>query len=272
MSQSQVVADFVVRARTFVLLNSSDEDIEFMVAGQVVNVPAAGKVRKPHPMFEDVPHSLELDGEFVPGTLVLRDVLGRDEIGQISPDPIWSAAHAVKFALGISTTTGQASSGLAQRGLSLLPSDADRDTIDQLRQEGRARWDHWRLEQARDLIRAHDEKNEIRRRANVPLQPGGREYIQALNLLNAAQERDQQQVRESLQMVDEQPQTDELAEMLKEKLEALAPAGPPVLESKALVEQLLADPKAMSLLKEQYKVRKHRGPNKSKAGSADEDA
>lgn len=263
---------YLTPVREFTLHNATDEWVVIMYAGETRNIPPANKVVKPHDRYEDVCHSArDEDGDYIPGTLVLRDSYEHRENSAAFVDGTmhWSAASAIKHCLGIDVSTGEASSAYARKGISVLPEKPSKELVAKVRAEGQARYLDWKVEEARAIISAYEERTLAHQRLGMTSPPPGRDYDKAVGLLKLAQSRDQANLEEvfgKAETTQEAPEALESEDEIAERLAALitqrlgSVGGQPVdRESKeAQAESLLQDPEFMKILKKQYKVRKIR--------------
>jgi hypothetical protein len=213
-----------------------------------------------------------MDGDWVPGSLVLRDVLQLFMNGQ--EGQVWSAANAIRHALEIDVKSGVATGKYAERGISMLPPTPSKDMVRRVAEEGRRRFEAWRLKQAKEVLEAYETRIAALKSAGHAPIPLGPDYDRARAILEASREVERDKYKPLVAPAKPEPQaplpfpiyqatetesepvTDEqLANLIAGKIQAKSPA----LDAQALVSQLLSDPLAMKLLKTKYKVRKLRG-------------
>lgn len=198
-ASNQVFTDFIETPKEYILINPTDESIEFMYGGETRIVPAYNKVTLPHPKFADVPHSaVDETGAFIPGTLLLKDIFGPVSEALGGAERIWNAAEAIKHALGIDVKTGAASGGYALRGLTVGPRVYTKAVIDKLKAVGRERYQVWRLKEAEDTVAAFDSKNKARALVGMAQLPPDDATRKAGLLLSMSAKRDEKAYNESM--------------------------------------------------------------------------
>lgn len=268
----QVVTEFTVQVRRFVLINSDPDPVMSRWGGVRIHIP--GRAQTIRPLAGDPDRfvsATDRDGSYVPGTLVITDRYKQDENG----DDVLSfdAGQAVRYILGVNPRNGVATSVFAQRGLSLLPTGSTRADLERIRQAGYERSEGWRIQQARILISDVDQANAKREKAKVPPIPGGRDYVEAVMLLRAAHAKEQELMKRVLTPEADEPvepvpppqpeeidEDAELLDFLRDRINAAAPKETKEDDKAALVEKLINDPEAMAILKQKYQVVKRLRP------------
>lgn len=237
--------------REFTLFNATDDPVVVMYDGETRAIPPVNVVIYPHPKFDDVCHSAkDSEGNWIPGTLVLRDVYDTKEMGEFGENrSLWSAANAIKHSLGIDVRTGQATGDYAKRGLSVLPLNPEPELVQAVRADGRARYEEWRLREAHDVVVAYDEKNAARARVNMQPAPPGLEYQRAVVILQVRHEKDKLRASQSMEAYDQTGAPTADSEDLGE--EAAQDAEAPLDQR---IAKLLENPEALRILKEQHKM------------------
>ena len=260
----EVFKEFTAQRRSYVIVNGNPETIPAMYAAHTYKVPGLHDVREPNGQADDV-HSLVMDGELVPGTLVFRD-LYKEEMG--NRRLILDAAQAVRTILGIDQSTGRANSRVYDKGLTLLPSSVTtREELEEVREAAKKRALKWRIDQAREIVKAVDDRNFKLERQGLPVMPGGPEYRSALMLLKTEAEQEQALSNailgiEPVAAPAPRPtdtETDEILEFIKSKIEAAAPEKT-TDEKSVLVEKILRDPEALKMMDKLRKRRAAFGP------------
>ena len=259
---------FLTPVREFTLHNSTDEAISFMYDGETRVVPSSKDIVYPHPKFADVCHSAQdEDGDYIPGTIVLKDVIAEKEFGQYGEtDMVWSASNAIKHCLEIDVSSGIASGSYAKRGLSLLPPNPSKELVKEVAEYGRDRYFDWKVAEAKSIVESYDEKTQARQRVGMNAVPPGRDYDKALVVLNRAKAKDDALLEKSFASApkapvvvedkDDEISDDALATLIAEKVAAISKSVG--VDKAALVEAVTSDPEAMRILKQSHKVRKHR--------------
>jgi len=255
---SDEIRQFLAPVREFCLHNATDEPILIMYSGETRIIPAKDQIAYPHPKFEDVCYSAkDMDGDWIPGTLVLRDMVQMYMNGQ--EGQVWSAANAIKHALDIDIKSGLASGKYAERGVSLLPPSPSKELVHKLAADGRRRYEAWRIKTAKEVAEAYEGRIAALKAAGHNPIPLGPDYDRARAIIDAS--RDVEKARYTPvpftpQPVEDEPvDEDDLARVFAAKLSKMV--GPTVNKA-ALVEQVINDPETMKLLKAKYKVRKLR--------------
>ncbi len=264
---SEVFREFTAARRQFVLINGNVDPIPALYAAHTYMVPGLHDVYEPTEHEDDTP-SLELDGQLVPGTLVLTDLYRTDASG--GRVQRLDASDAVRVILGINPM-GHATSKVYERGLTLLPdSIKTREGLEKFREAAKKRALRWRIDQAREVVKVIDDRNFKLERQGLPVMPGGHEYRTALMLLKTEAEQDQLLSNQILgidplapppQRPLDNTEEDEILDFIKSKVDTAAPEK--TTEEKALlVEKLLKDPEALKMLD---KLRKRRAAFGEKA-------
>jgi hypothetical protein len=265
------VRQFLSPVREFSLHNATDEPILIMFCGETRIIPACDQVTYPHPKFDDVCHSAkDADGDWIPGSLVIRDMV-RMYLNNQEGD-VWSAANAIKHALEIDVSSGEATGKYAQRGVSMLPPTPTKEQVAHIAAAGRRRYEAWRVQWAREICQGYEGRiAALKASGHAPI-PLGPDYDRARAILEVAGQAEKskytgltlpqppvQPIYQPVPVEEESVSTEELAEMLAEKFKALVPSGQgEAPDVRSLVEQVINSPAAMKLLKTKYKVRKLR--------------
>lgn len=253
-----VFTDFVEIPKEYVLVNPTDEAIEFGYGGETRTVPPTNKVTKPHAKFDDVPHSAkDEDGEFIPGTLLLKDLYGPHSFALGGEEKVWDAAQAIRHCLGIDVKTGVATGKYAERGLTVAPRVYTRAIIEQLKAAGRIRYNDWRVQAARAVVEAHDARNFALQKAGMPSLPGDESYRKALLIIGAANKMDEKLVADSMGM--DVPAEGSKTGSVADGVEFMSST-----DKQALLDKLMGDKEAKKLLDEKYYIRELNGPKDPK--------
>src|SRR5688572_20447159 len=258
----EVFKEFTTQRRSYVILNGNVDTIPAMYAGSTFKIPGINDVLEPTGRPDDFP-SLTMDGELVPGTRVFTD-LYMEQLGERVES--FNAANAVKVILGIDNT-GRASSKVYERGLTLLPpSIKTRAGLEAAREEAKKRAIKWRIDQAREVVQAVDNRNFKLERQGLPAIPGGPEYRSALMLLKMEAEQEKEisasilgENTAPVASISDTGEEDEIYRFIQSKIDTAAPDKTPD-EKAVLAEKILKDPEALKMLDTLRKRRKAFGP------------
>lgn len=172
---------FFMAPSEFTLYNTTDEVLDPTYCGHPVKAPAVTEVVFPNPKAADKFYSAkDIDGEWIPGTVVARDMLDGD--GEVS----WRAREAIRHILGMDIKSGKCSSKYFDRGLCYLPPNPTKEQIAATYAEGRRRYEKSRLSQAKTVVDYYAELNEARKKWGAPAIPAGDDYAKAAQVLNEA--------------------------------------------------------------------------------------
>ncbi len=240
LKHSVAPASFLAPPKEFVLVNPDDAVMIVVSSPVELIVPATNTV--------SVNSAVDaITGEQIPGTLLVGDITDEGRL-------VWNAATGLRKALGISDT-GEYAEGLGFRGLSVLPAGATRADIEEARAAGLVRLNRSRIESARATVNAQDEKNEIRRRLNMPLLPGDDEYVKASVVLGRLTESIRSETEERMA-----PMADDDAALLAfAKSKAASLAAKTDGDVAAVAAAIMEDPDAMKLMKQQYRTQQRSG-------------
>lgn len=246
--------------REFVIHNSTDEEVVITYDAETRWIPAVTKIVYPHPKYPNDPSvccsGKDSEGNWIPGTLVLKDMYADKEMGEFGETRnLWSAANAIKHALGIDVRTGAADSDYAKRGLSVLPLNPEPELVQAVLADGRARYEDWRIAQSREIVTAYDEKNAARARVNMQPVPPGQDYHKAVAILRAYDDKQQALARESLETMSYGKRPLVVAEVPVEEDAHYTGSGQiaaPSLQDQ--IEQIVNNPEALKILKDEYRM------------------
>jgi hypothetical protein len=213
----------------------------------------------------------DAEGNPIPGTTVVEDIVITDMAGELVGEPGESAAvsakQVVEHALGFNAKTGTAQSSYALSGISLLPNKASTEQIARVIAEGTRRWEEFDLQSARQIVSAEEQKVAAHQKAGMSSPPPSRAYEVAVQKLNAARDRMRKTFNEHLDgAASPEPAVfaeDELdlivfAKAMLAKKFAEQEASRDLAPSKQaeLVVESLKDPRIMQLVRKQYRIRK----------------
>lgn len=252
---------FTPPKRAFVLHNAKEREVDVMFNGNLMTVPGRNAVSVHRP-------ARDADGDIIPGTLVVEDVyyyspeLGDDVL-------ILDAGRAVAHILGISRGLGgaqAASSRFALGGLSLLPMGCSKEVWRSVLADGEKRAFMVEVDNARNVIAAHDAVNAKRRAGGGDPVPGGLSYDRARFVL---QEYEKIYQREAQSHVASQRVAQDAESMeIADDLEFAAYAHAKVMEiatrvgeqksvdKVALAKELLNDPEVRLKLQKEFRIRR----------------
>lgn len=244
------IVEFLTPVREFIVLNATDERVEIAYSGETRYVPPNHVILGDGEPFQSAKDS---EGNYIPGTLVIEDMFEQKELGEMADLKIhWSAAEAIKHSLGINVRTGEATGHTAKKGVSVLPPKPTPELVDKIRSEGRARYEDWMVDSAKNLVDSYDAKNEARQRVGMNAVPPGKDYERAFAILNAHRKRQQTQAEGDLGL---QPTDDFEADLAAA---IMAKLGGVEEDKEALVARLMNDKEFVKALKQKYAVRKKR--------------
>lgn len=142
----------------FTVHNATDEAITVMYDGETMTIPSIGEVIYPSPTAPDMFFSAkDANGEYIPGTLVIRNKEG-ERCLPFGTRPAWTAAAAIKHCLGIDVMTGDAHGPYYKRGLSVMPTNPSVEAVAQIRAAGIARYEIWRVTWAKDVVEQYTQR------------------------------------------------------------------------------------------------------------------
>lgn len=274
------VFEFYDAPREYLVLNAGDTELPLQYDAETFMVPAGDKVKLPDgkSLFCSGKNSA---GEYIPGSLVLRDIYGL----RGSPDDVdgsmslrgqkWSAEACIKHCLQIpilnTPKNAKPMGPLAERGLTILPMNPGADLVARAREEARAKYEAFMLKWAEDTIFAYKDSAEKHKQHNLTAKAPKEDYFVALKYKRKADEKFRQREAELggdlLGPVPAQDDSEEeflvYARIQAEKAATVAAAEQKV-DRDDLAEILMKDPEFKAALKKSYLVRKKRGPNKAK--------
>lgn len=260
----------------FCVHNATDEPVEMRYDGETRVIPPFAAVAKEDPKHADVCFSLRgEDGEYIPGTLVLRDIASTKLYTDGGTSDRWSAAECIRHALGIDVRSRMAYGVLASKGVSFIPAGASKADVARIADAGRRRYVLWYEENASAIISAYEERNSSRARfGEKPLPPDKAVRI-AQGVMTASRNRDGAAANKVISelskiMSDEVPPTmDEdqaliaaarkLAGQMKEEQAYLG-------DSETLVARLMSDPVAMGIMRSKFRMKKLRDESETSQG------
>jgi hypothetical protein len=170
----------------------------------------------------------------------------------------WDAREALIHALGI-TSAGNPAAPLYAKGLTLMPAEFTLEDLAVAKGKSRQRYERWIINTSREIVAYYDARNDARRRAGMQDIPGGNDYVKAVSILKAEQEREKISAEKALGITPEL--TEDLVMHVRRRVSELAKeavSGTSVEESTA-AEQLAKDPEVVKELEEEYRRKRRRG-------------
>lgn len=232
----------------FTLHNASPEPQTFRWGGVQFTIPGVDMVGKDP--------ARDVDGDPIPGTLMLEDTYAPDRDGIIPPlgtPPNWSAFEAIKSILGVDPATKVAGGVAAKGGISFLPNSPSKDLVARIREDGKRRYAESRVEWAQYTVAAYEARVAAARAVGAQAAPPDEDYSKAVQVLK--------KWKEGLGKSEEVPLDDEEMEFMAfAKARALEMASAASegknVDKAALAEELLLDPKVRTYLSRKYQIRK----------------
>src|SRR5262245_9884846 len=203
------IIQFVMPPREFVLLNCTGEPIECGFDGQKLTVPKNDVAVKPvelpsngHKIHGVIPRftsAPDADGELIPGSLLIYDIVEDNGLG--GEEMIWSAGNAIRHVLGVSYKADKATSLYAQRGLSLLPVRPTKGQVDIVRAGGQLRSEDWQYETSRQVVATYEAREAMRKGLGLDPLPFPREFHAARAILAVHEKREEAAAQSALNML-----------------------------------------------------------------------
>lgn len=246
---SNVFEQFVMKPKEYVIVSGCLDAAKPRAFGKAIHVPSRVAVG-------DSP--LVLGDEKIPGTVVVKDVLKKNEFGQLLSDLEWSATEAVKLIFNIDSN-GTVSGGWWDKGLALIVGNPTKEAIEQARLEAVKRNSVFQVAIARQIVAEHNSMNAANRKANMPEAPGDEAYFAAKLLLHEYDVAKSAEVKEKLGIKDIDPLQDveDLATQLAEAVASKVQAKRPDLTREEIIDSMLDDPEFMKQVIERRNSRKN---------------
>lgn len=239
------IPTFKVVKQQYILHNARPEEIVAKWASRTFTIPGVDSIGTSPALYGN--------GQPIPGTLILEDGYTLDKDGHVpvGGPPNWIASEAIRNLLGVDPDTGAALGDLAKGGVSFLPADADRETVEMVRQDGERRYRQSLEEWARETIGAYEVAHEKAKAAGVDPKPFGKDYGVATKILRGDQPKEK--VVDLAGDID-----DDLAFMAFAKAKALELAQKAAANTNVnreeLAEELLKDPNVREHLKKKFRI------------------
>lgn len=182
MGKTQVV-NFMTPPRSYVVHNATDGKVEVSWNSTTFTLPPSDQIIEESKENNTRYSAKDSNGTYIPGTLVLADKYREADPWLGGQELLWSASEAIKNALGIDTTTGEASGVLAIKGVSLLPFEPAPEVVAAVVAEGKKRFEEFRIVEAEQIVAAHEAANQTRKQLGMPEIPGNDRYITASMVL-----------------------------------------------------------------------------------------
>lgn len=246
---AQTIPAFGFTPNEFVLHNASPELVDLKWGGVMFTLPPVDVVGPKA--------AKDVDGDPIPGTLVLRDALVMDKEGTIPPvgSPAnWLAFEAIRNLLGIDPVTKEARGAPAKAGLSFLPNSPSKDVIAAVRADGTRRYQEHRVEWAQYTVSAYESRVAACKMVGVPPPPPDQDYAKALIVLKRNEAKFKAEISEAGVSDDEEVAFMAFAKARAMEMAEAAAAGKNV-DKAQLAEELLKDPKVRIHLQRKYSIR-----------------
>lgn len=272
-------AFYLTRPKGYTILNSTPERRTLTYGGNSITVPSREEIVKPHPKFPDdpsCPYSAidEETGEFIPGTIVMRDLGSRRE-GNFTKDTDLTRTvnHTAELFLKNVFQVdphGKVSGVPFQQGLSVLPQNPTKEQLVVADAAGRERYRDWKLKNAAQIIRDHENRNASAARSKLPTILPDKDVRQAQRLIEESDDKEVRALYKKLQIDDRE------VDRGLEDTRAQVAVPEPTLSNEEIVDQVLANPaitaKIKAALGEDYTIRKRRVPKSKQTDRAKKQA
>lgn len=255
--------------REYLVLNAGDEPVELGYDAESFKIPASDQIQTPNARgLASGKNSL---GEYIPGTLVIRDIFERrsapdDPHGMGVRGTHWSASAFVQHVLRIDPKNPATYSGAGvfkNRGIALLPLNPSPDLVAKVRAEARERYTEFMTTWANNTVHAFSERAAKKRsmgREDAMIGGDLKVYNKALGIIKKAKADMAAEADAGVEGMHAAP-ADEVAAMARQLAEEAAfelSKSKPDIDMAAVVEVLMADPKFRNKVKESYNLRKKR--------------
>ena len=254
--------------REFLVLNPTDRVITLAYDGETFQIPSNDQVLKPVANALKPYSGKNSNGEYIPGSLLLRDISG--ERG--CPDngnrgDYWSAEKCLVHCLRIDKVSKQPSGPMFDMGIAILPLSPAPELVERVREAGREKWKIFRVAQAQQTMADAEEAAQSRIKKGLQAPILGREHEEAAMIIAEARKAQQKKIAELMGTSGEgavEGSSDEdltsFARLAAEKAARQVEGEQPGVDRDALVDILMADPKFKDAIKAKYKMRKLRAP------------
>lgn len=233
----------------FTLHNASPEPVDLRWGGVTFTIPAVDVVgSKP---------ALDIDGDPIPGTILLADGVVPDKdgvVGAPGSPPNWLAFEAIRNLLNVDPVTNVAKGSPAKAGISYLPASPTKDLVSAVRMDGKRRWDEHRVEWAQYTIAAYESRVANAKALGVPAAPPDQDYVKAVNLLKRHEAKFKAELAEMGETDDEEMAFLAFAKAKAMEMAEAAAVGKNV-DKAQLAEELLKDPKVRAHLGRKFSIR-----------------
>lgn len=248
------VVNFLTPPRSYVVHNATDGRVEVQWNSVAFTLPPFDVVIEDTKENTTRHSAKDATGAYIPGTLVLSDQYRAADPWLGGQELLWSASEAIKSALGIDTNTGEASSVLAAKGVSLLPVEAPPELVKQVTEAGRKRYEEFRIVEAEQVVNAHEAANMTRKGMGMPEIPGDERYIMSSMVLKTHRNRISEKTRKMLNLAADYP----TVEAPKET----------ELDVAALADKLLNNPEFAKIMKQRSAMASGRPKSKKQSAQA----
>lgn len=268
---------YITRPKGYTVLNSSPEWYELTYGGNSFRVPPRTIVVEPHAKYPNdpsVPYSATFrdTDEFIPGTLVIRDLGSRKE-GNKGDEGVGvehmfqlTADWFLKGVFGVDkydNITGEP----FKKGLSILPGEPTKEQVARADKDGRQRYTDWLRVNAVSVIRDHENRNASAKKNDLPSVPESREVRRAKEILARETASDIKSIydgivaKEDVVQRDIQAPPQDIQEISEDRLAQLVAENPQIMMRPDVRKELSED---FNISKR--KVKKSQQKNRPKAG------
>lgn len=249
--------------REFAVFNPTDADVILSYDGETKIIPAAGKVTKPTEDKYGVHSCIDLEGNLIPGTLVIKDVPGPRGMCDGGRFAEWSAAECIRTCLGLDPTTGEGNSLFYKKGISIISSRPTADEVEAVRADSMIRYSAWLIDWAKQVREEVEIRATKHRAVGLTYTMTPKEHMELAKadaVLEAAQEKMRADARESMGL-GAAPQEDEFESLLNAKAAELASKkASTTAEREALAQMLANDPEFAKILRKAWWDKKKAKP------------
>jgi len=257
--------DAFAPVQSYCVHNATDDPVVLIYDAEERVIPAFSQVAVQKGTSPDGP-MLDSKGKPRPGTLRIHDFHEERGTSDGGRPSYWSARDAIKHQLGIDTKKGVATGPKAEMGVSFVPSDATDAQFAKIAQDGRVRFMRWMEKHSTEVIQGYDERNNNRVKAGMERLPGDATYMRAMAIIAASRKMKEAEAENLMKTFEDQMAAPievkdsdaEFQSFVRFETERVARESNLKTDVTKLVESMTANPEAMALLRQKYKVRKLR--------------
>jgi hypothetical protein len=276
--------------RSFLLISGKAKKTTLSYDGETFTVPEHDQIVMPNPKAPEKPFSgKDSEGNWIPGSLVLRDIPGvrgcPDDITGSIRGAFWNASEAIVHCLGINPQTREATSTYAESGIGVLGMSPTPEMVAQAKAELIEKWKQFRIKLANQTVNDTLEMAQARKKFGLTEGIPDKEYEEAVMVLEVEREARKAKLRglglptieDQLQSqgagADHEDEDDDSALLAAaQRVAAKMKASDAELDYDKLVDMLLDDPKFDKALKIKRNVKKWPGTAIKKAAPQAEPA